>query len=61
MTVVLKSGIWGNDRSIVIQGIEEKGIVIVEAGLIMKMYKNGFTAEQIFSVNKMVGIKPPSL
>mgnify|MGYP004465865447 CR=1 FL=1 len=29
------------------QGIEEKGIAIGEAGLIMKMYKNGFTAEQI--------------
>ena len=31
------------------QGIEEKGIAIGEAGLIMKMYKNGFTAEQIAS------------
>ena len=31
------------------QGIEEKGIAIEEAGLIMKMYKNGFTAEQIAS------------
>lgn len=29
------------------QGIEEKGIAIGEAGLIIKMYKNGFTAEQI--------------
>ena len=29
------------------QGIEEKGIAIGEAGLIVKMYKNGFTAEQI--------------
>ena len=31
------------------QGIEEKGIAIGEAGLIIKMYKNGFTAEQIAS------------
>ena len=31
------------------QGIKEKGIAIGEAGLIMKMYKNGFTAEQIAS------------
>ena len=31
------------------QEIEEKGIAIGEAGLIMKMYKNGFTAEQIAS------------
>ncbi len=31
------------------QGIEEKGIAIGEAGLIMKMYKNGFTAEQTAS------------
>ena len=31
------------------QGIEENGIAIGEAGLIMKMYKNGFTAEQIAS------------
>ena len=31
------------------QGIEEKGIAIGEAGLILKMYKNGFTAEQIAS------------
>lgn len=31
------------------QEIEEKGIVIGEAGLIMKMYKNGFNAEQIAS------------
>ena len=31
------------------QRIEEKGIAIGEAGLIMKMYKNGFTAEQIAS------------
>lgn len=29
------------------QGIEEKGIALGEAGLILKMYKNGFTAEQI--------------
>lgn len=29
------------------QGIEEKGIVIGEARVIIKMYKNGFTAEQI--------------
>ena len=28
------------------QGIEEKGIAIGEAGLIIKMYKNGFTAER---------------
>ena len=31
------------------QGIKEDGIAIGEAGLIMKMYKNGFTAEQIAS------------
>lgn len=31
------------------QGIKEDGIAIEEAGLIMKMYKNGFTAEQIAS------------
>ena len=31
------------------QGIEEKGIARGEAGLIMKMYKNGFTIEQIAS------------
>lgn len=29
------------------QGIEEKGIAIGEARVIIKMYKNGFTAEQI--------------
>ncbi len=29
------------------QGIEEKGIAIGEARVIVKMYKNGFTAEQI--------------
>ncbi len=27
------------------QGIEEKGIAIGEAGLIMKMYKNGFSQQ----------------
>ena len=31
------------------QGIKEDGIASGEAGLIMKMYKNGFTAEQIAS------------
>ena len=31
------------------QGIKEDGIAIGEARLIMKMYKNGFTAEQIAS------------
>ena len=31
------------------QGIKEDGIAIGEAGRIMKMYKNGFTAEQIAS------------
>ncbi len=29
------------------QGIEEKGIAIGEARIIISMYKNGFTAEQI--------------
>ncbi len=29
------------------QGIEEDGIAIGEARVIVKMYKNGFTAEQI--------------
>ena len=31
------------------EGIEEKGRVEGEAGLIQKMYKNGMTAEQIAS------------
>ncbi len=29
------------------QGIKEDGIAIGEARVIVKMYKNGFTAEQI--------------
>ena len=49
------------------QGIEEKGIAIGEAGLIVKMYKNGFTAEQIAAatdkdleaVNKIIADKEP--
>ena len=31
------------------QGVKEEGIAIGEAGLIMTMYKNGFSAEQIAS------------
>ena len=31
------------------QGIKEDGIAIGETRFIMKMYKNGFTAEQIAS------------
>ena len=34
------------------QGIKEDGIAIGEAGLIMKMYKNGFTAEHIASATE---------
>ena len=49
------------------QGIEEKGIAIGEAGLIVKMYKNGFTAEQIAAatdkdleaVKKIIADKEP--
>ncbi len=49
------------------QGIEKKGIAIGEAGLIVKMYKNGFTAEQIAAatdkdleaVKKIIADKEP--
>lgn len=49
------------------QEIEEKGIAIGEAGLIVKMYKNGFTAEQIAAatdkdleaVKKIIADKEP--
>ena len=49
------------------QGIEEKGIAIGEAGLIVKMYKNRFTAEQIAAatdkdleaVKKIIADKEP--
>ena len=49
------------------QGIEEKGIAIGEAVLIVKMYKNGFTAEQIAAatdkdleaVKKIIADKEP--
>lgn len=34
------------------EGIEEKGRVEGEAGLIQKMYKNGMTAEQIASATE---------
>lgn len=34
------------------QGIEEKGIAIGEAGIILKMHKNGLTAEQIAEVTE---------
>ena len=51
------------------QGIKEDGIAIGEAGLIMKMYKNGFTAEQIASatdkdieeVKAIIAEKEPAL
>lgn len=33
------------------QAIEEKGIAIGEARIILNMYKNGFTAEQIAAVS----------
>ena len=39
------------------QGIEEKGIAIGEAGLIVKMYKNGFTAEQIAAATDKEAVK----
>ena len=53
--------------SLLSQGIEEKGIAIGEAGLIDKMYKNGFTAEQIAAatdkdleaVKKIIADKEP--
>ena len=49
------------------QGIEEKGIAIGDAGPIVKMYKNGFTAEQIAAatdkdleaVKKIIADKEP--
>ena len=49
------------------QGVEEKGIAIGDAGLIVKMYKNGFTAEQIAAatdkdleaVKKIIADKEP--
>ena len=64
LTIDEKLNIIGNEYDILIeenfrkdvsvmcnlsQGIKEDGIAIGEAGLIMKMYKNGFTAEQIAS------------
>lgn len=33
------------------QAIEEEGIAIGEARIILNMYKNGFTAEQIAAVS----------
>ena len=82
LTVDEKLNIIGNEYDIPIEenfrkdvsvmcnlsrGIEEKGIAIGEAGLIVKMYKNGFTAEQIAAatdkdleaVKKIIADKEP--